>query len=133
MEKDYRKETVSSAEKFSRRYGQEIANSVRNHVLRNQDGKSLRVVRVSPSGKADVYCLSVPENHCFTLSNGVVASNCGDESALLFMHRPLTQLPPKEVKITIPKNITEVAILEREQIWDEIRRNEEMEGLWTGW
>jgi len=51
----------------------------------------------------------------------------GDEAALLFMARPLTQLPVKEEKKVPPKDITEVAALEREQIWDEIRAAEEAE------
>ncbi len=53
--------------------------------------------------------------------------HCGDEAALLFMHRPVTQLPVKEEKKLPPKNITEIAALEREQIWDEIRAAEAME------
>ena len=51
----------------------------------------------------------------------------GDEAALLFMARPLTQLPVKEEKKVPPKDITEIAALEREQIWDEIRAAEERE------
>lgn len=53
--------------------------------------------------------------------------HCGDEASLLFMNRPLTQLPVKEEKKLPPKDITEIAALEREQIWDEIRAAEEME------
>jgi hypothetical protein len=41
----------------------------------------------------------------------------GDEAALLFMYRPLTQLPAKEEKHRRPADITEVARLEREEIW----------------
>jgi hypothetical protein len=48
--------------------------------------------------------------------------HCADEAALLFMHRPLTQLPGKEEKEPAPKNINDVAKMEREQIWAEIEQ-----------
>lgn len=48
--------------------------------------------------------------------------HCGDEASLLFMYRPITQLPRHEDNIRrMPKGIDEVARLEREQIWEEIR------------
>lgn len=50
--------------------------------------------------------------------------HCADEAALLFMYRPLTQLPAKEDRPKAPKDITEVARLEREQIWGEIQAQE---------
>lgn len=49
-----------------------------------------------------------------------------DEASLLFMHRPLTQLPAKEERQERPKDITEVAAREREQIWAEVVAAEEM-------
>lgn len=55
--------------------------------------------------------------------------HCGDEAALLFMHRPVTQLPVKEEKKVPPKDITEIAALEREQIWAEVRESEERDSL----
>lgn len=53
--------------------------------------------------------------------------HCADEASLLFMNRPLTQLPTKEEKTVPPKDITEIAALEREQIWAEVKAAEEME------
>lgn len=32
------------------------------------------------AGKRDVYCLSVPGVGAFVLANGLVVSNCGDET-----------------------------------------------------
>ncbi len=52
--------------------------------------------------------------------------HCADEAALLFMRRPVTQIIEKHEK-TRPPGIEEVARLEREEIWAEIRRTEEME------
>jgi hypothetical protein len=51
--------------------------------------------------------------------------HCGDEAALLFMHRPLTQLPVKEEIRRPPANITEIANLERAEIWKDVRDQEE--------
>ena len=51
--------------------------------------------------------------------------HCGDEAALLFMYRPLTQLPKTEEVRRPPANISEVAALEREEIWEQVRVEEE--------
>jgi len=51
-----------------------------------------------------------------------------DEAALLMMYRPLTQLPVKEDGARRPpRDISEVAALERAAIWDEVRRAEQAE------
>lgn len=55
--------------------------------------------------------------------------HCADEAALLFMYRPLTQLPEKEEHQRPPKDISEVARREQEQIWDEVRKTEEAEQM----
>jgi hypothetical protein len=52
--------------------------------------------------------------------------HCADEASLLFMNRPLTQLPAKEEKTRPPSGITEIAKLEQEQIWAEVVAAEEM-------
>ena len=49
----------------------------------------------------------------------------GDEAALLFMYRPLTQLPAKEEVHRPPKDISEIANLELEAIWEDVRIAEE--------
>jgi hypothetical protein len=41
------------------------------------------------------------------------------------MHRPLTQLPKKEEVRRPPASITEIAELERAEIWQEVRDQEE--------
>lgn len=41
---------------------------------------NLDVVHVLPDTNADVYCLNVPNYHAFTLSNGLLVHNCGDET-----------------------------------------------------
>lgn len=48
-----------------------------------------------------------------------------DEAALLLMYRPLTQLPAKEEIRRPPTDISEVARLEREEIWEGVRSAEE--------
>jgi phage terminase large subunit len=49
----------------------------------------------------------------------------GDEAALLFMYRPVTQMPVKEEIRRPPADITEVMRLERDEIWAEVKANEE--------
>lgn len=41
---------------------------------------AVRVVEIRDAGYADVYCLTVPETHAFTVNGGIVVHNCADES-----------------------------------------------------
>ena len=59
--------------------------------------------------------------------------HCGDEAALLFMYRPLTQLPAKEEIHRPPKDISEIARLEREEIWSDVKAAEERENMLYEW
>lgn len=86
-----KKERVNAVSKFSQQYGIHTTRLVQNRVQQNLDGKSLKAVKVLPFGKHDVYCLTVPVLHCFSLSNGVVVSNCFDESSHICMARPVSQ------------------------------------------
>lgn len=51
--------------------------------------KGLRVKRVDPAGKADVFCLVADRTHSFALHNGVIISNCYDEFRYACMSRPI--------------------------------------------
>lgn len=50
----------------------------------------LECLKVSEAGTSDVYCLTVPTTGNFTLANGLIVSNCADESRYAFMSRPWT-------------------------------------------
>ena len=91
---DFKNDHAFSADKFSRLYGQQLSNAVQWLAQQNSDGKTLKAVGVQPLGKSDVYCLSVPSVHSFTLKNGVVVSNCYDEACLVVMARPLAMTVP---------------------------------------
>ena len=81
-----------------------------------------------------MYCLSVPDLHCFSLNNGVIVSNCADEAALLLMARPVRFMPEVEKKVNRPPaDITEIARLEREQIWEEVKASDEYERSLYEW
>ena len=46
--------------------------------------RGVSVVRVSPAGEQDVFCLTVPGHGCFALHSGLVVSNC--DAAGYFIH-----------------------------------------------
>jgi hypothetical protein len=54
-----------------------------------------------------------------------------DEAALLLMYRPVTQLPNTVKEVRRPMGVEDVARLEREEMWKEIKEVEEMEAF--GW
>jgi hypothetical protein len=91
------KERARFATRFSMLYGHKKSRLVQNLVRQDDDGKTLKVVRVQPSGNSDVYCLTVPSFHCFALGNGVIVSNCYDSAALLCMARPMALELPKKL------------------------------------
>lgn len=54
-----------------------------------EDAKEyITVTGVRDAGKANVYCMTVPEMHCFTLENGIVVHNCYDETQYSCASRP---------------------------------------------
>jgi hypothetical protein len=58
----------------------------------------VRCVGVESSGRADVYCLTVPETGCFAIEGGLLVSNCADEWRYACMSRPwIAQKPGKEL------------------------------------
>ena len=121
-------ERLDLESQFARYAEKNLKQNVGAHKRAVTSAGGLCVVKVEKAGRADVYCLDVGHHsHTFSVCGGILTHNCGDEAALLFMARPLTQLPVKEEKKVPPKDITEIAALEREQIWDEIRAAEERE------
>jgi hypothetical protein len=59
--------------------------------------------------------------------------HCADESCHIMMHRPVKgDFKPRETKRP-PVDITEIARLEREDIWEEVRRNEVHENAIFNW
>jgi hypothetical protein len=45
-----------------------------------QRSHGVRVVAVVPYEPADVFCLSVPKTQCFAVADGIIVSNCYDET-----------------------------------------------------
>lgn len=68
------------------------------HVLERVARSSLVCVEVSPAGKADVYCLTVPGPGSFLLANGATVSNCADETRYACMSRPWVREAPQVEK-----------------------------------
>ena len=55
----------------------------------------MKVARVEPIGRADVYNMEVEDTHDFVIQGGVVAHNCADEVRYACMSRPIA--PRKKV------------------------------------
>lgn len=49
----------------------------------------MRVKRITPAGRADVYNMEVEGTHDFVVQGGVVVHNCADESRYFCMARPI--------------------------------------------
>lgn len=49
----------------------------------------MRVARITPAGKADVFNMEVEDTHDFVIQGGVVAHNCADEVRYFCMARPI--------------------------------------------
>jgi len=77
----------------SQRSAQSVRNTLRPKmqtllpVHTSADG--LIVERVTDAGAADVYCLTVPDVHLFSIQGGIIVRNCYDSSALVCMARPV--------------------------------------------
>lgn len=65
-------------------------------------GRGIRVIRVEPAGRADTGCITVMNRHNFALSNGVIVSNCWDETRYAVMRRR-----------SIPQDKAQIAHVER--------------------
>jgi hypothetical protein len=50
----------------------------------------VRCVSVEEAGRADVYCLTVPETGCFAIEGGILVSNCADDWRYACSSRPWT-------------------------------------------
>ena len=57
----------------------------------------MRVARIIPIGRRDVYNMEVSETHDFVIQGGVISHNCADESRYFMMSRPVKPLV-KEMK-----------------------------------
>lgn len=64
-------------------------------------GYAMRIKRIRPAGKADVYNMEVEETHDFVIQGGVISHNCADETRYMCMSRPIKPMIPTEKKIII--------------------------------
>lgn len=69
---------ASVAEQNSRPTSIPIEDSAEGRAPTNRAG--LKVVSVTPSGREDVYCMTVDGPNAFALANGVIVHNCYDET-----------------------------------------------------
>ena len=51
-------------------------------------GRELACLRIEQAGRADVYCLTVPDTGNFVLAGGHIVSNCADTGRYACMSRP---------------------------------------------
>jgi hypothetical protein len=94
-------------------------------------GKLVSPVKIQYFGKQDVYCLDVEDSsHAFAINGGILVHNCYDEAALLCMARPLQIAGMNKWNETLnekpksrPKDISEVAQRERENIFNQINED----------
>jgi hypothetical protein len=91
-----------------RRLRRAHANAAR--LYRREQG--LVCLSVKDAGRADVYCLTVPDTGNFVLANGAIVSNCGDEGRYACMSRPWIEeiVKPKDVlaELIKPKTLNDV-------------------------
>ena len=52
----------------------------------------MKVVRITPVGRRDVYNMEVNETHDFVIQGGVISHNCADEARYFLMSRPVKPL-----------------------------------------
>ena len=62
----------------------------------------MKVIRVEPAGRADVYNMEVPGPHSFVIENGVVAHNCYDETRYMLMEYKMKAPTPAEERKPAP-------------------------------
>jgi hypothetical protein len=65
-----------------------------------QELRVRRCVSLESAGKADVYCITVPEARCFAVEGGIIVMNCADDMRYACLSRPWlkTKLAPEPVK-----------------------------------
>jgi hypothetical protein len=99
-------------------------------IPRDEDGKVNGVPMLQVYSKCQHFIRTVPglivdRNNMEDVDTDG-EDHCADEAALLLMYRPVTQVAEKHEKTT-PPGIEDVARLEREEMWAEIARTEQME------
>jgi hypothetical protein len=65
-----------------------LLTAITNKSARSGVKTGFIATSVRPAGRADVYCLTVPEIECFALGNGVIVHNCYDSVVYGLMSRP---------------------------------------------
>jgi hypothetical protein len=106
-------------------------------VPRDEDGKVTGVPMLQVYASCNHFIRTVPglivdPNNIEEIDSSG-EDHCGDEAALLLMYRPVTQLPVQEKHDRRPPGIEDVARLEREEMWKEVREAEVMAGEMFGW
>ncbi len=64
-------------------------------------------LKIEDAGRADVYCLTVPETAAFCIEGGLIVHNCADETRYAGMSRPMvTAKPDTPVDPFVPRRKT---------------------------
>lgn len=60
----------------------------------------MKIVSITPAGKADVFNMEVEDTHNYVVNGGFVAHNCYDATRYFLMDHPMTatKKPPKVYK-----------------------------------
>jgi hypothetical protein len=122
--------TVKKAGERLRRYVPSAVMNILDAMVADINRKRVHIVAVGNYEEATVYKLTVEETHLY-YANGILVTNtdgedhCYDEAALLCMARPMQMSGANKWKDTLekeakrPKNLTDIAALERENIFNQ--------------
>jgi len=116
-EMSMQKRTLKNPVRFARRNISQLSQRRRKASIAIKTAKPVRCVSVEDSGKADVYCITVPDGECFSIEGGIVVHNCADEWRYACMSRPY---------------ISNREVTTRKDTWDEaFEDNDEVESWKT--
>ena len=125
---DAKNENVKSVGRNLQLLNHQKSNIVLRNAISTQCGRNVKVKSVKSYGKSDVFCFNLPYPHAFVIEGGIVSHNCFDEACHVMMHRPV-RAEKQVTAVKRPPQISEVARLERENIWQAVKDAEELERM----
>lgn len=73
----------------------------------------MKVKKVTPAGKADVYNMEVDETNDFVIQGGVISHNCADETRYMCMSRPIKPITRVEKPVIMSDPLDQYAKTKR--------------------